>query len=127
MGRRLKEFDRSQFEKLCSILCTHEEIASFFDTTKDTLYKWVKRTYKEDISTVYKRYSDNGRISLRRMQFKSAERGNVTMQIFLGKQLLGQSDKVEQTVNSIANDEALDKLQEAIKKAQNEETKSTGD
>ena len=29
---------------------------------------------------------------LRQMQWKSAENGNVTMQIFLGKQVLGQSD-----------------------------------
>jgi hypothetical protein len=29
---------------------------------------------------------------LRRMQFESANKGNVTMQIWLGKQYLGQSD-----------------------------------
>ena len=29
------------------------------------------------------------------MQWKSAEKGNVTMQIWLGKQNLGQSDKQE--------------------------------
>lgn len=36
-----------------------------------------------------------GKASLRRMQFKSAEDGNVTMQIWLGKQMLGQRDKSE--------------------------------
>ena len=29
------------------------------------------------------------------MQWKSAEQGNVSMQIWLGKQMLGQSDKQE--------------------------------
>jgi len=29
------------------------------------------------------------------MQWKSAEKGNVTMQIWLGKQILGQADKSE--------------------------------
>ena len=36
---------------------------------------------------------ENGRASLRRMQFKNAQAGNVTMQIWLGKQYLGQQDK----------------------------------
>ena len=33
--------------------------------------------------------------SLRRMQYKAAEGGNVTAQIWLGKQILGQKDKLE--------------------------------
>ena len=39
---------------------------------------------------------EHAKISLRRMQFKSAEGGNVTMQIWLGKQLLGQRDHTVQ-------------------------------
>ena len=33
---------------------------------------------------------------LRQLQWKSAENGNVTMQIFLGKNILGQQDKLEE-------------------------------
>lgn len=40
------------------------------------------------------------RIKLRQLQWKSAEAGNVTMQIWLGKQMLGQSDKQETVVKS---------------------------
>ena len=36
-----------------------------------------------------------GKASLRRMQGKSAQDGNVTAQIWLGKQMLGQRDKHE--------------------------------
>ena len=36
------------------------------------------------------------RIRLRQLQWKSAERGNVTMQIFLGKNMLGQQDRLEE-------------------------------
>ena len=39
--------------------------------------------------------SVTGKISLRRWQFKSAEAGNVTMQIWLGKQYLGQREQIE--------------------------------
>ena len=34
------------------------------------------------------------------MQWKSAESGNVTMQIFLGKNMLGQSDNPNENVYS---------------------------
>ena len=49
-------------------------------------------------------------MSLRRNQFKLSET-NVTMAIFLGKQYLGQSDKIE-TVNSF---EDLTPLGEMLK------------
>ena len=34
-------------------------------------------------------------MSLRRMQFEKAQTGNTTMLIWLGKQMLGQKDKIE--------------------------------
>jgi hypothetical protein len=40
---------------------------------------------------------------LRQLQWQSAEKGNVTMQIFLGKQMLGQTD----TPNESQNNEPL--------------------
>lgn len=46
-------------------------------------------------SQVYKKYSSTGKISLRRMQFRSAENGSVPMQIWLGKQYLEQKEKQE--------------------------------
>ena len=38
---------------------------------------------------------DKGKMRLRQMQWKAAEGGNVSMLIWLGKQVLGQSDKQE--------------------------------
>ena len=40
---------------------------------------------------------EQGKASLRRMQYGAANKGNVTMQIWLGKQYLGQNDKQEIT------------------------------
>ena len=37
-----------------------------------------------------------GRISVRRMQMKLLENGNATMGAWLGKQLLGQRDQIEE-------------------------------
>ena len=43
---------------------------------------------------LYKKGQDNGKRSLRRIQFKLAEK-NPTMAIWLGKQYLGQRDNIE--------------------------------
>jgi hypothetical protein len=38
-------------------------------------------------------------MSLRRLQWKSAEAGNTTMQIFLGKQWLDQTEKTDDNIS----------------------------
>ena len=58
------------------------------------------REYKDSFGNVYKKTSAAGKMSLRREQWRSAEKGNVTMQIWLGKQWLGQTDKVEQKTDA---------------------------
>jgi hypothetical protein len=73
-------------EKLAHIQCTHVEIATALGVSVDTL------TRNQDFAETFKRGSEGGRKSLRRMQFESANRGNVTMQIWLGKQYLAQTD-----------------------------------
>ncbi len=94
-GRPKKEIDKDQFEKLCSMFCTLIEIADFFDCSDDTIENWCKRTYKKTFSEVHKRKSSRGRMSLRRKQFEVAMNGNTTMLVWLGKQHLGQADKME--------------------------------
>lgn len=93
MGRPQKEINKEQFEELCKMQCTLDEIAGFFKCSPDTIQNWCKKEYEEIYSVVYKKYAQDGRISLRRAQLKSALGGNVTMQIWLGRQLLGQTDK----------------------------------
>ena len=87
---------KEEFEKLCSLQCTLLEICDFFDVEDDTLNSWCKKTYGTTFSEVFKIKRGKGQISLRRMQWKLAEK-NPTMAIFLGKQYLGQVDKVETT------------------------------
>ena len=104
--------DKRQFENLCGLQCTLLEICDFFDVEDDTLNSWCKKTYGTTFSEVFKRKRGKGQISLRRMQWKLAEK-NAAMAIFLGKQYLGQKDKIEYTddgmktinenINNIAN------------------------
>ena len=90
-GRPRKEISQEQFEKLCGLQCTLDEIASFFKCSNDTIENWCKRTYQQNFSDIYKIHSAVGKISLRRYQFKQAEK-STAMAIFLGKQYLGQRD-----------------------------------
>lgn len=109
MARPRKEIDKVQFEKLCGIMCTLSEIAGMFDCCEDTIENWCKRIYKMSFSEVYKKYSATGKISLRRIQFKLAER-NAAMAMFLGKNYLGQKDRVEADFNP----ESLKKAKELL-------------
>ena len=100
-GRPLAPIDKTQFENLCFMQCTLEEISSFFRVNENTIRRFCKREYDETFETTYKRASAGGKTSLRREQWKSAKNGNVTMQIWLGKQWLGQAEKTESRAETI--------------------------
>ena len=114
MGRPRIEIDKEQFEKLCGLQCTKEEIAGFFNCSEDTIERWCGREYKETFAVVFRKKNVTGKISLRRWQYKMAEH-NCTMAIFLGKNWLGQSDKIEQTITEV---EDLRSLAEMLKDEQ---------
>ena len=91
-GRPQKSIDQDMFEKMCSYQCTEEEICGMFGISVDTLERWCKLTYKATFAEVFKEKRQKGKMSLRRSQFKLAEK-NATMAIWLGKQYLDQRDK----------------------------------
>ena len=107
MGRPRKQIDKTEFEKLCSLQCTEREFCSWFDVSDETLNKWCKENYDgRTFLDVFKEKRENGLISLRRTQFQLAEK-SPAMAIFLGKNLLGQTDKVEQTVNDVSEHKGI--------------------
>ena len=109
MGRPRKEIDQKQFENLCGLQCTLEEICGWFGVTDKTLNSWCKRTYSESFSEVFRQKRSTGKISLRRSQWRLAEK-NANMAIWLGKQYLGQKDIVEVGVEKDnVQDDALSK------------------
>lgn len=93
-GRPRVEIDRTVFENLCHIQATLTEIADWFDCSEDTVETWCKNTYGCLFSEAFKKYSAGGKISLRRSQFRLAEK-NAAVSIWLGKQYLGQTDFVQ--------------------------------
>ena len=99
MPRPRKEIDQKQFEGLCGLQCTKEEICGFFDVTDKTLEGWCKRTYKAGFSEVFRHKRGLGKISLRRHQWRLAEK-NAAMAIWLGRNYLGQKEEPEETVET---------------------------
>lgn len=117
VGRPKTNIDKSNFEKLCQMQCTLEEIAGFFDCCDDTINNWCKEVYDDNFSGVYKKKSMAGKIALRRNQFKIAE-NNASMAIFLGKQYLGQRDNIEVEHKDLSKVEEL--LSKIDKEAKND-------
>lgn len=97
VGRPKMEIDYKLVEDLGSIMCTMNEIASILGCSTSKLEK------DEEFMRVYKKALDNGKMSLRRQQYQLAMKGNCTMLIWLGRQYLGQTDKVESEVDEDTN------------------------
>ena len=89
--KKMPEIKWEEFEKLCNIQCTEEEIAWFFGISISYLKKKVKEQYDEPFDVVYKKYQAGGKVSIRRSQFYLKNKSSA-MAMFLGKVYLGQRE-----------------------------------
>jgi hypothetical protein len=91
MARPPREIDLDQLTALASVGLTQSECAAILKCSPDTIQRRPEcvDAYNDGIETC--------KASLRRRQFEIAMKGNVTALIWLGKNLLGQSDKLEAT------------------------------
>lgn len=90
-GKRA-EISLVELEKLSVLHCSDQELADWFGVTTRTI---ERRRKEPEFAAAMARGRSRGKINVRRMQMQLLERGNATMAIWLGKQLLGQSDRVE--------------------------------
>lgn len=77
-----------QIEGLAAINCTWSEIVAVTGIPE--------RTAKRKFGTIYKKGRESGKSSLKRKMWEHAMGGNTTMMIWLSKQMLGYTDKVEE-------------------------------
>ena len=111
--------DLVELEKLCGLQCTDLEIAHWFGVTERTISR--RRKIKK-FNDVMERGKARGRISIRRMQMKLLENGNATMGVWLGKNILGQTDEIRHDVSFQALAVMLPRsIPEQIKLAEEEE------
>ena len=94
-GRPKKDINWEQLKAMVRIQCTQEECAAVLGVDVDTLSARLREQDYASFSDFYKKYSHEGLASLRRAQWKAAvEQNNPTMLVWMGKQMLGQKDKV---------------------------------
>lgn len=91
MARPKKDINPITVLELSSAFCTIEQMATILHCSADTLTRNFAGIIKEGRATAKR--------SLLKKQFDVAMGGNVTMLIWLGKQHLEQSEKIEQHVN----------------------------
>jgi hypothetical protein len=111
-GRPVTEVDFDKLEKLCELHCTEEECAYILGMTPTVLGIKIKEKFNLNFHEYFKEKSANGKMSIRRTQFSLAMGikkkkkhkddqdeylipPNVTMLIFLGKNILKQTDKLD--------------------------------
>jgi len=92
-GRPKIEINWDDFEKLCAMQCTEQEVAAWFKCSLDTVERAVKKKFKRTFADIYAEYKQFGKASLRRQQWLKAAFGDTGMLIWLGKQHLDQRDK----------------------------------
>ena len=102
--------------KLSKLMATDEEIA---DALSDENEKISVDTLTNENNlatfTEYKRKGQSGgKVALRTMQFASAKKGSVPMQIFLGKNYLGQTDKQDVDMNGATTDTTVNIVFEPV-------------
>lgn len=99
-GPKGLNLDLELIEKLAAIHCTNLEIAATVGCDASLL---SKPRYSE----IIQKGRERGKISLRRKMWDTAMGGNVTMQIWLSKQYLGMTEKVEEKQTIEAKQEVL--------------------
>ena len=90
VGRPRAKVDIEILKNLASIGCPNYEIASVMNVSA--------RTLKRNFAEIIDQYKQKGKASLRKKMYdKAVKKDNTMMQIFLSKNYLGMSDKVQQT------------------------------
>ena len=113
MGRKSINIDPDQVRALARLSCSYEEIADVLKIGRSTFAKKLKE--EKAIREAYDRGKSEGTVSLKRAQFDTAVAGNTAMLIWLGKNRLGQADKIEsKNETEITSTGALDRLNHSI-------------
>jgi len=97
-GRPKAEIDWGLVPELGEIGCTEEEVASVLRISRDTLLERCKSDHGKTFKDYYWPMLNEGNVSLRRHQWRVAKEGNPALLIWLGKNKLGQSDKIKNEV-----------------------------
>lgn len=85
-------------------------MAGIMDISEDTIERACKKKYKKGFAEVFRLKAAKGKMSVRRRQYQAAMDGSIPMLIWVGKQWLGQSEKIEHSEVEKNKYEELDSL-----------------
>lgn len=94
MGRARIDIDLDQLEQLAALQCTEREIAQVLGISDRTYY--YRKANDPDFAAAYNYGRNMGTVSLRKMQFDAAKRGNSAMLTLLGREYLGQAEGADE-------------------------------
>jgi len=106
-GRPFPVIDWGAVDRLLAIQCTLREVAAFIDVSEDTVERAVQREHGMGFRDYSAQKGARGLVSLRRKQFEIALAGDKTMLIWLGKQHLGQADKLQTESRDLTLEELI--------------------
>ena len=115
-----KEIVFDQVVYWINLQATQEEVAGSFRVSVETLNSRLEEHFGMNFSELRKRVDGEAKLSLRRYQFKQAEK-NTTMAIWLGKIWLGQKEDLANELK----DWMLNEMREGIKKLSGESGSET--
>ena len=98
--------------ELYKIQCTTKEVTDIIGVSYETLNNKCQVEFKIPFAEWRESKSADGKSSLRRAQFSTAVQGNPILLIWLGKQMLGQSDSAASAVSDPT--EVARKIREAV-------------
>lgn len=127
-GRPKKVLDMALIDKYLRAGCPGTEVATLLGVSKDTVYKRVKEVHGVSFDEYAQKQKAAGKEFLRFKQYEEAVNGNQALLIFLGKNILGQSDKqqTESTFNLAGvleglNEQTLKNILLSLENLENEE------
>ena len=114
VGRPKLIFEMREVKLLGQFRAKHEAMADWFECSTKTIRRQMMNE-KSEFSRVYKKALATTKMKLSEAQIKYALNGNASLLIWLGKNLLDQTDKTEIEVNT----KQIETLKKAMKNGWN--------
>jgi hypothetical protein len=121
MGRKKINIDWDKVDSYLKAQCSGPGIAAILGVHENTLYNRCLIDKNVDFGAYAAIKKGEGREILRAKQFKTAMDGDKTMLIWLGKQYLEQSDKIDHSnkgekfdFNNISTDDLIGRISKLI-------------
>lgn len=106
-----------EIERLAGLGAEHDTIAYVLGISPSALSAYCKAD--PDIATAMTRGLSSMKVMLRDKQLEKAKRGDTKMLIWLGKQFLGQAEKINEKIDIESTTRAIEAAEKAVQKNPN--------